>query len=323
MIAEENQETSTEEEESAAATVGSTTTDCATTNPSDSSTYTYLQTIGGAVFLRPLREMTILNRDGVLRLVALGSFLQAAVYSTDSSLVLFYIEEQLNVREDDIAYMFFFMGVLGVVLQGIGLQPLVYCLGERGLLIVSFLSGTLHNFLYGVARNKATITAALSLSQLTKLNYPILSSLASQQVGLDEQGRVQGALLALNALAAALGPVSMNWIYERTKNDSNYFGPGTMFLFASFLYLLGTLVVSMIPSTATVADGNSNSNNISSNSIAGNDIRNNNNTTTNAADDETPVGISGDQYETSVWEPGDLEEPLLLQDQQLRGTTTI
>jgi MFS family permease len=196
------------------------------------------------VLLRPFREMSILYRNTFLRILTLASFLSAAVYSTDVSLVLFYIEEHLNVRDSDIAQMFFYMGILGVILQALGLQPLMNCLGEKRLLIISFLSGTLHNFLYGAARDKATITVALSFSQITKLNYPILSSLASKAVDTDEQGQVQGALLATNALAGALGPVCMNYIYKQTKNT--HLGPGTMFLLASFLYFLGTLCVAMI-----------------------------------------------------------------------------
>ena len=247
----------------------------------------------GAVMIRPLREMTILNRGGAMRLIALGSFLSAAVYATDSSLVIFYIEEHLNVKEDDLAHMFFIMGILGVILQGIGLQPLVFVLGERGLLVLSFLSGTIHNFLYGVARNKTTITAALSLSQLTKLNYPILSSVASQQVGFDKQGQVQGALFGLNSLAGAVGPIIMNYIYEVTKTSN--FGPGIMFIFASFLYFLGTIAVYMIPS----------SNNTCETSIITDDSSSNMNHDTQSNNDNV---ISND-------ETSDLEEPLLMQSE--------
>lgn len=256
------------------------------------------------IVLQPLREMTILNRNGVMRLLALGSFLAAAVYSTDASLVLFYIEEHLNVREDDIASMFFIMGLLGALLQGIGLQPLVYALGENGLLILSFISGTIHNFLYGVARNKTCITAALSLSQLTKLSYPLLSSLSSQQVGMDEQGQLQGALLALNALAGAVGPVSMNWIYQQTESSDKYFGPGTMFLFASLLYFMGAGVVSLIPANEIVSTDTSEQYQNSA-CVA------NSSTQTDEARDKI--------IESSVWENGDLEEPLL----DLRQSMTI
>ena len=246
------------------------------------------------ILLQPFVEMTILTRTGVLQLVALGSFLSAAVYSIDSSLVLFYIEEHLNVREADIAIMFVVMGGIGAILQGLGLHPLVSLLGEQRLLAVTFCSGTVHNFLYGIASTKTEITAALSLSQLTKLNYPLLSSLASQQVGLDEQGRVQGALLAMNALAGAVGPVSMNWVYSKTKDGTHKpFGPGTMFLLSSGLYFLGTIVVSRIPSSKN--DNGSNGNSNSENS-----------TTNNTSEDETGA------HEFITWEGEDLEEPLLL-----------
>jgi DHA1 family tetracycline resistance protein-like MFS transporter len=204
---------------------------------------------------RPFREISILNRGVVMRLVAVGSFFSSMVHSTDSNLVIFYIEEHFNVRDKDIAQMFFVMGVLGVCFQGFLLQPLVKLLGEKGLLVTSFLSGTFHNFLYGVAKDKKAIYLALCLAQLTKTNYPVLSSLASKGASANEQGQVQGALSALNALSAAIGPLSMQFIYNRTKDN---LGPGTMFLFASFLYFVGTVVVSFIPAekeTSTVSEG--------------------------------------------------------------------
>jgi DHA1 family tetracycline resistance protein-like MFS transporter len=193
---------------------------------------------------RPFREVTILNHSLMIRLVAVGSFFSAMVHSMDANLVIFYIEEHLNVREKDIAYMFLAMGIMGVVFQAFLLQPLVKCLGEKGLLVTSFLSGTFHNFLYGVSKNKKGIYVALCFSQLTKTNYPVLSSLASQGASANEQGQVQGALFALNALGAAIGPLLMQFIYNRTKDN---LGPGTMFLFASFFYFLGTVAVSFIP----------------------------------------------------------------------------
>jgi hypothetical protein len=219
----------------------------------------------------------------------MGSFFSSMVYATDSNLLLFYIEDELDVRDKDIAQMFFVMGILGIMFQAFLLQPMTQCLGEKGLLVTSFLSGTLHNLLYGLARDKRCIYVALAFSQLTKTNYPILSSLASKDASAHEQGQVvsfayfeflignghhgiigkcqwssllfhilsishhlfsrceqQGALFALNALGAAIGPLSMQAIYDKTKNT---LGPGTMFFFASFLYAIGTVFVSCISST--------------------------------------------------------------------------
>ena len=193
---------------------------------------------------RPFQAMSILNRSTAIRLVAVGSFFSSMVYATDVNLVVFYIERYLNVRENDIAFQFLVMGIVGVVIQAVLLQPMLHFFGEKGLLVVSFMSGTLHNFLYGVARNKVTLYFALSLSQLTKTNTPILASLASQDASVNEQGQIQGALYAVNALSAAIGPVIMQFVYKRTKDN---IGPGTMFLVASCLYFGGTIVVSFIP----------------------------------------------------------------------------
>lgn len=196
------------------------------------------------ILTRPFHEMTILNHSEAIRLVAVGSFFSSMVYSTDVNLVIFYIEEYLNVREQDIAFQFLVMGVVGVIIQALLLQPMLQLFGEKGLLVISFMSGTLHNFLYGVAKNKQTLYVALCLSQLTKTNTPILASLASKDATVNEQGQLQGALYAVNALSAAVGPLSMQFIYERTKDS---IGPGTMFIFASFLYFVGAIVVSFIP----------------------------------------------------------------------------
>ena len=193
---------------------------------------------------RPLREISILARNPSLQLISLGSFCSAMVFSIDATLVIYYIEETLNVQKSDIAIMTLALGIAGILIQGVLIHPIVSSVGEKGALILAFSCGTLHNFLYGSARTKVTIYAALILSQFTKTNIPILSSVASKQVAPTEQGRIQGALFAINAVGNAVGPILVQFINHRTKSN---FGPGSMFVYASVLYAIGTLVVSRIP----------------------------------------------------------------------------
>lgn len=208
------------------------------------------QGFGGRLYYtmtRPLREVSILNRKSTIRLVAAASFFSAMVFASDATLVLYYIEDQLNVREHDIATMFFSFGLVGIALQGGLLQPMIKCFGEKGLLILTFVCGTLHNMLYGIAKSKEAVFVALIVSQFTKLNFPILSSFASKQASPSEQGRIQGALFAINSIAYATGPLSMEYVYSKTKNSS-YYGPGFMFIYAAFLYFVGTILVTLLPS---------------------------------------------------------------------------
>ena len=202
--------------------------------------------------LRPFREVTILNRDNVIRLVTASAFLSSMVFASDATLVIYYIEDQLNVRQDDFATMFLALGLVGILLQGGLLHPLVRLLGEKPLLVLTFVCGTIHNLLYGLAKSKTCIYLALILSQCTKLNLPILSSLASKDAHAHEQGRIQGALSATNSMATALGPLSMEFVYHHTKNN---LGPGFMFVYAAGLYVVGTVLVSLIPMPQSMSEG--------------------------------------------------------------------
>jgi DHA1 family tetracycline resistance protein-like MFS transporter len=203
-------------------------------------------------FTRPFRELSVLNHSTSIRLVALASFFSSMVYASDVTLVVYYIIEQLNIRDTDLAQMFLIMGVVGVVFQG-GLLPTLIQLfgGELRLLVATFACGIVHNSLYGMATGKYSVLLALLLAQFTKLNFPILSSIASKTASSREQGRMQGALFATNALASAFGPLSMEYVYGRTKSCSNWYGgPGTMFFFAAVLQAMGFIAVSFIPRSA-------------------------------------------------------------------------
>lgn len=194
---------------------------------------------------RPLQDMSILNTNLRLRIIAAASLFSSMVYASDVTLVMYYMEENLNVQDRDVAVMFWCIGITGILVQGFLLQPMVQAVGETRLLIVTFFSGTLHNLLYGVATNKFTMLCALVLSQLTKVNVPLLSSLAaSAQGGQEQQGRIQGALFAVNALGYAIGPLSMEAMYHQTKDT---IGPGFMFVYAAALYATGTVIVSFLP----------------------------------------------------------------------------
>ena len=191
----------------------------------------------GIMIIRPLQGLKILNQNMAIRLVAVGAFISGMVYSTDATLCLYYFENHLHVNDSDLARMFLVMGFVGIVIQAFLLKFLLQILGEKGLLVTSFISGTIHNLIYGLAQTKFLIYVALSLSQLTKTNFPILSSLASAHATDYQQGSIQGALFALSALANAIGPMCLQLF------SSN----GQMFVVASGLYLIGTLVVSFLP----------------------------------------------------------------------------
>ena len=215
------------------------------TNDGDQSTQRLRSSVC-KVIIRPIHEAAILNRNWTIRLVAAGSFLSSMVVAADGTLVLYYIQEHLNVRLEDFATMFFVLGAVGILMQGGLLQPLLQLTGEKTLLVTTLFCGTLHNLCYGLATTKGAVYMALILAQYTRMNVPLLASLASKGASANEQGRIQGALFAINSVAFAVGPLSMEFVYERTK-DNPHLGPGFMFSYAAGLYFLSTVLALFIP----------------------------------------------------------------------------
>jgi DHA1 family tetracycline resistance protein-like MFS transporter len=201
--------------------------------------------------LRPFREMSILLRSTDLVLLSIGAFVSKMVLSGDIILFFFYVENTLGVTDRDVAGMMFVTGMLGVLIQAGFLKYLISLLGERGLLLVSFCSGTIHNLVYGLASVKWMLYLGLFLKQLTNTNSPLLSSLASRCVDDTEHGQIQGALFSLTSLAEAIGPICFNFVYH----NWHFAGPGTMFVFGASLYGLGLLALSFTaPKKTSVHD---------------------------------------------------------------------
>eukprot|EP00977_Amphora_coffeiformis_P029114 scaffold38855_cov191-Amphora_coffeaeformis.AAC.1 len=173
----------------------------------------------------PLREISILGSSLSLGLIAAGAFFEEMVFASDDTLVIYYLESQLNVKDSDIASMYFVMGIMGIILQGFVLQPLVRAVGEKGLLVLSFATGVLYNVLYRISKSKKVVYVSLILSQVTGLNSSIVSSVASKTVPANQQGRVQGALCALDSIGYAAGSITVQFVYEKTK-DIAWLGPG-------------------------------------------------------------------------------------------------
>jgi MFS transporter, DHA1 family, tetracycline resistance protein len=210
--------------------------------------------------LRPFYEMSILNRNTFFRLISSLAFFSGMVASGDQILLVYYLEERLGFTNQDVSVMFLIMGIMGLFAQGVLLKPLNDLLGEKNVVAVAFLCGAIDNAMYGLARNKTTIFVALGVAGLTGMAFPTISAIKANNVEPSEQGRIQGALYSLQALASGLGPVALKFVYSQTKNSR--LGPGSMFLFASGLYLVAVTIACSLPKDKANARRGCENNNI-------------------------------------------------------------
>ncbi|GKY96168.1 hypothetical protein MPSEU_000576600 [Mayamaea pseudoterrestris] len=203
---------------------------------------------------RPVYELSILNRNRLFRLLSALAFFSGLVSSGDRTLLIYYIEERLGFNDKDVALMFFIMGILGIFVQGVVLKVMNDLIGERHIVTLCFCLGSLHNVIYGLAKTKAAIFVAVAISSFGAMSFPTISAIKANNVEASEQGRIQGALYSLSALASALGPVTLRFVYHYTK-DGAFLGPGSMFIVAAGLYLVAVYCAHLLPPEANSKRG--------------------------------------------------------------------
>lgn len=142
--------------------------------------------------------------------------------------------------------MFFLtVGFLGIFVQGVLLKVLNDAMGEKRLLIFSFLVGAVHDLIYSMATTKTAVYVGAAMASLMMMAFPTVSAVKSNNVKGSEQGRIQGALYSVQALASALGPTLFRTV-DRFAG-AGPFGPGSMFLFSSLMYVVASCCACYLP----------------------------------------------------------------------------
>ena len=191
--------------------------------------------------LRPVKEMAILNRNNCLRRLPVIVVLSGMVVAGDRIILLFYVQGQLGFTDANVSVLVLLHSFVALCVQTFVLKDLVRKIGERHVVTISMAFGILYNFLYGISTTTSIIMIAIALSAITGMSYPVASSIMSFNVEEHEQGKIQGVFFSLTALSNAIGPISMQFVYDQTS-DGSFLGPGTMFLMASVLYVVGELL---------------------------------------------------------------------------------
>jgi len=135
-------------------------------------------------------------------------------------------------------YFFAGFGVLGAVIQGGFIRPIVARLGDKPTFRLGLVFGAVGLVAAALSNSVTAFTIALvPLAFGIGFGHPTMASLVSRVAKGDEQGRVQGAASAIESLGRTLGPVWGNASLQ-------HFGEATPYLSAAAC-LLATLVLTI------------------------------------------------------------------------------
>lgn len=191
----------------------------------------------------PFGAMQLLARyPQVFGLAAVVFIANLAHYAYPSVFVL-YADYRYQWGQREVGYVLAAVGVLSVIVNVWLVGRAVRWLGERRALLWSLACGAVGFAIYGHAWQGWMFLLGLPVSALWAIAAPATQALVTREVGPDAQGRVQGALMSLTALAGIVGPPlfagSFGWFVGGTAPLRL---PGAPFYIAGVLLLVAVAV---------------------------------------------------------------------------------
>lgn len=176
--------------------------------------------------LNPLTQLRDAFSLPQLRLLFLGVFLWTLDFAMLQSNLSFLTEDRLGWQPEGTSAIFFVVGLVGILVQGILIRRLLPAFGEGKLAIAGLISMSIGFVLIAVVTATAFVPllfiAILFTAGGNGLLTPSLTGLLSQSVGAREQGRVQGGSQSVQALGRVIGPLWGGWTYGSIGPASPY-----------------------------------------------------------------------------------------------------
>jgi MFS transporter, DHA1 family, tetracycline resistance protein len=126
------------------------------------------------------------------------------------------------------------VGVLAMLMQVFLVGPVIKALGEIKTMMLGLLCGGVGFGLYGLAPTAFWFWAAMPIAALVGFLNPAIMGLMTREIGPHEQGRLQGAIGAVQAATSIIGPVAFTALFAWSVAPERVVKlPGSAFILAS------------------------------------------------------------------------------------------
>ncbi len=150
-----------------------------------------------------------------------------------------------------------FVGIMYFLVQGFLVGPAVRRLGEWRTLLMGFLlcAGAMIGF--GLADTGWMAYPLIALYAVGNgVSGPALTAICSQSVDATRQGRLQGALGAVNSLAIVFGPFAASLVLSHVSSAHPVIGlPGAWFLLGGIAFAIATILIMRARPRTRAGDG--------------------------------------------------------------------
>jgi DHA1 family tetracycline resistance protein-like MFS transporter len=196
----------------------------------------------------------LMQRPAVRKILTVDFFYWAAFATFQTTFSLF-VARRFGFGVAKTGYFFAAFGILGAVIQGGFIRPVVKRLGDKptfqvglGFAIVGLVAAALSHSVALFAL--ALVPLALGIG----FGHPTMSSLVSLVSRGEEQGRVQGAASAVESLGRTIGPVWGNASLQQYGESTPYISAAA-FLLLTLLLSVGFHVTDPEPIPSELLNG--------------------------------------------------------------------
>jgi MFS transporter, DHA1 family, tetracycline resistance protein len=191
----------------------------------------------------PLRFLIpLMRRERVGRMLAID-FIYWFAFSIFQTTFALFAAQRFGFDAPKTGYFLAGFGVLGAIIQGGMIRPIVHRLGDKPTFMLGLVFGAVGLVSSALAPTPLLFSIALlPLAFGIGFGHPTVSSLVSKIAQRDEQGRVQGAASAVESLGRTVGPVWGNASLQLVSVGTPYIS-AACFLALTLLMTVGYRVI--------------------------------------------------------------------------------
>jgi DHA1 family tetracycline resistance protein-like MFS transporter len=200
----------------------------------------------------PLGSLHLLRSDRVLAGLSVTNFFGQVAHVVLPSTFVLYATYRYGWDAATVGLTLALVGVCAMVVQGLGIGPIVSRLGERRALLLGLGCGAIGFLIFGVAPTGPLFWLGIPVMAFWGVAGAATQSLMTRLVAPDQQGQLQGATNSVQSLSQLVGP------FLFTLTFAYFIGaqapaklPGAPFLLASALLVLALVVAARTLSMRT------------------------------------------------------------------------
>jgi MFS transporter, DHA1 family, tetracycline resistance protein len=191
----------------------------------------------------PLGALRLLRTDRVLAGLSIANFVAQLAHVVLPSTFVLYASYRYGWDTKTVGLTLALVGVCAMVVQGVGIGPIVRRIGERRALLLGLGCGAVGFLIFGAAPTGPLFWLGIPVMALWGLAGAATQALMTQLVAPDQQGQLQGATTSVQSVSQLVGPFLFTLIFAYfIGGQAPLKLPGAPFLLASALLVLALAI---------------------------------------------------------------------------------